>query len=89
MLAGFCQTVIQLKKKKKKTVWLVSRGQPAVHFLPGSFLFGPLDKKTSGQRYARDFSWIYVCWLVEITQCLYAATLMTPSRPAECSTTQR
>lgn len=74
-----------------KTVWSVFEGQPVLHFLPGSFCldFWTLHWNTSCQRCVCDFSWIYFCWLVEITQCLYAATFLTPCCPADCSTTRR
>lgn len=56
---------------------------PAWIFLRG--LWRTLPWCTSGQRCAATFSWIHFCWLVEVTQCLYAASLLTPRCLAYCS----
>lgn len=52
---------------------------PAWIFLRG--LWRTLPWRTNSQR----FSWIHFCWLVEVTQCLYAASLLTPCCLAYCS----
>lgn len=84
-LSGFCLT--DFSKNCLIGVWRST----VLHFLPGSSCldFWTLLWNTSCQRCVRDFSWIYFCWLVEITQCLYAATFLTPCCPADCSTTRR
>lgn len=56
---------------------------PAWIFLRG--LWRTLPWRTNGQRCAATFSWIHFCWLVEVTQCLYAASLLTPCCLAYCS----
>lgn len=56
---------------------------PALIFLRG--LWRTLPWRTNGQQCAATFSWIHFCWLVEVIQCLYAASLLTPCCLAYCS----